>query len=173
MEDPKTTDRMRHIPSLDYLISYVDQRFRQRADLYYQSAFGTAHEDRDLEHEIEQQLRSFIGALVDISVAAGKPAKSHKQDHLRVALESVLDETVDALRSIEPEQFGRRAPADQFDRSRAEPIFSRFLAATSRLNDLLPMVRDLDPDAPMKLLELESPREMPTLASAPTLTEWK
>lgn len=173
MEDARTTDRMRHIPSLEYLTGYVNERFRQRVDLFYQCAFGTAHENRDLEHEIESRLRKFIGALVDLSTAAGKPGKTHHQDHLRVALESVLNETVDALRSIEPDLFGRRQPFNRFPRSRWEPVYSCFLAAHSRLDDLLPLVSELDPDAAMKMLELESPKEMPTLASAPTLTEWQ
>ncbi len=173
MEDPKTTDKMRHLPSLERLIGRVDEGFRQRVDLYYQSAFGSAHEDRDLEHQIETQLRSFIKSLGEMSAAAGKRAQGHEQDHLRVALEQVLNETVGSLRSIDSDMFARRQPFNRFPRSRWESIFSCFLAARCKLNDLLPLIAKLDPDVSMKLLELQSPREMPSLASAPNLTAWK
>lgn len=164
MEDPKTTDRMRHLPSLEKLISKVDEGFRRQIDLYYQSAFGSAHEDRDLEHEIESRLRRFLQTLADLSAAAGRPARAHEQEHLRVAMESVLDETVAALRSIEPDRFGRRQPFNRFPRSRWESIVSTYLAARYRLDSLLPLISTLDPDAPMKLLEVEPRREIPSLA---------
>lgn len=173
IEDPATTDRMRHLPSLERVIEKVDQNFRQRADLCYQIAFGSAHEDRDVEREVEERLRRFIEALGDLSAAAGKRTGSHQQDHLRVALERVLDETVAALRNIDSESFARRQPYNRFPRSRWESIFSCYLRARWKLNDLLPLVDTLDPDSSMKLLELESPREMPTLASAPALSEWQ
>lgn len=173
MEDPKSTDKMRHLPSLEKLITRIDEGFRQRVDLYYQSAFGTAHEDRDLEHQIEKQLRKFVQALVELSAAAGKRIQNHEQDHLRVALENVLNQTLGTLRSIDSDLFGRRQPFNRFPRSRWEPIVSCYLAARCTLDEMLPLVKTLDPDATMKLLELESPREMPSLASAPSLTEWK
>jgi hypothetical protein len=172
MEDPTTTDSMRHLPSLEALIRKVDEGFRRRADLYYQSAFGSAHEDRDLEHEIEAKLRNFTRSLARFAAVAGRQASPQEQDHLRVALEKALNESVAALRSIDETRYGRRQPYNRFERSRWERIFSNYLEANCRLEELLPLVERLDADVRMKLLDLRAPAAMPHLEDAPSLKAW-
>jgi hypothetical protein len=173
MEDPTTTDPMRHLPSLGGLIRKVDEGFRRRADLYYQSAFGSAHEDRDLEHEIENKLRNFTRSLARFASTAGRSAGPQEQDHLRVALETALNESVAALRSIDETRYGRRQPYNRFERSRWERIFSGYLEANCRLEELLPLVERLDADVRMKLMELRAPDAMPHLDEVPSLQAWR
>jgi hypothetical protein len=173
MEDTATTDQMRHIPSLETVIRKVDEEFRRQIDLYYQSAFGSAHDDRELEHEIESRLRTFTRSLIRLAAAAGRSITPQERDHLRVALETALNESVGALRSIDVNLYGRRQPFNRFERSRWERIFSGYLEANCRLAELLPLIEKLDADVRMKLMDQRSPREMPLLEEAVSLQAWQ
>ncbi|MBW3563437.1 MAG: hypothetical protein KY459_01780 [Acidobacteria bacterium] len=163
---------MRHIPARGWFVGRIDHRTRETIDLLYQSAFGTSHENRALEHAIEDELREIIRLLgVFSSLAGSKRRPGDRPSHLRVELEEAISDAVKTLEAIDSERFGVSAPSDSFETSPWESLLATWLVIDKRLESVLEKVEILDAEVRSRLTERLGP---PSPSLDPyLLTQWQ
>ena len=172
MPDVQSKKRMRHIPPSSWFLRRIDHHLRETIDLLYQSAFGTSHENRDLEHLIEEELRDVIHLIHDFAELAGGPRHSGEANrHLRVELEEAISAAIRSLEAVDAAEFGVRASHDSFEGSPWEALLATWLVIESRLETILEDVEKLDENVRSQLAERLQP---PTPSLDPYLLEqWK
>ena len=136
-------DRMRHIPSLDWIVRKIDGDIRSRIEKLTPSGSPA----------IEAAVAKLIKALDRLSETArhgrtnGAPADNAQ--HIQWSLEHALA----SLRSVDANTFGRRHPYHLFEKSRGELIWGAALAVIFAVNALVEAVREVDPSLDERLLE--------------------
>lgn len=161
-------ERMRHIPSTDWMVRKLEGDVRKRIDLTLE-VFPTLPHDDPRHGELDGALR-VLGRSVDrLAEAARHGRTNHAPNEIGAHLHWSMEHAAANLRGLDGETFGRRAPFHQFERSRSEPIYGAFLAvlaATDRaLNAARAIDRSLDERLFAHLVQLETPMRHEPMAS--------
>jgi hypothetical protein len=154
-------ERMRHIPSVDWMIRKLDTDLRRRVEKLLPPVFSLPGDD-PRRAPIEQELRALCAALDRVAdVAKHGRHNGHAQSDLQSRIGWSISHAVTNLRTIDPELFGRRFPFQTFERSKAEPLYGAFLTMLQVLGRIVPLVRAIDPSLDERLMEglvvLENP----------------
>lgn len=161
LEEWAGNDRMRHIPSLEWMIRKVDVELRRRIDLV-RGSLESAQPDGPGRGRLEESLKSVCHAL-DLLAESARPSRQHHQQggDLTHKIEAALTNAVAGLRSLDADLIGRRFPYHSFDRSKAEPLYGTLLVALGRVERSLALAREIDPGVNERLLDglvvLENP----------------
>jgi hypothetical protein len=161
LETWSQNERMRHIPSVDWMIRKLDGDLRRRAEKLLEPVVALAPDD-PRRVAIEQDLRALSSALDRVaSVAKQGRHNGHVPADLQGRVGWGISHAVTNLRTVDPELFGRRFPFHTFERSKAEPLYGAFLAVIQILNRIVPQVRAVDSGLDERLMEglvvLENP----------------
>lgn len=156
-----TNERMRHIPSIDWMTQKLDGDVRRRVDLIVSSLEAIPQGD-ERRPELENALQSVCRAVEHVAEVARRPRTGgHHPSNLGEHLTSSLSHAVKALGSMDPETAGRRLPFQTFERSNAEPLYAALLAVIYRLKIATELARAVDRNLDERLLaplvKLENP----------------
>jgi hypothetical protein len=154
-------ERMRHIPSVEWLIRKLDGDLRRRVEKLL-APIATLPADDPRRSPVEQELRALCGALDRVAdVAKHSRHNGHAPADLPSRVGWSISHAVTNLRTLDPELFGRRFPFQTFERSKAEPLYGAFLTVVQVLQRIVPLVRAIDPNLDERLMEgivvLENP----------------
>ncbi len=151
LESVETNPKMRHIPSLDWMIQKLERTLHERLEMM----FGViqSHETAETQRaEIQACLRS-TGRAFEKVCETIRPARPHHADsHDPIGyVRSTHVAAVAALRSLDVTTFGRREPFHHFDRSNSESIYGAVLSTIVHTDRLVDLVRKLDPSVDERL----------------------
>jgi hypothetical protein len=129
-------ERMRHVPSIEWIIDKLDRDLRRRTNVLATTATNDA---------IDAELKAFIRA-VDRLADMAKYSRTQGQAPAEIAsrLDFTITHAISCLNSLDPNLFGRRYPFQTFERSKAESIYGALLIVIDRTHRLTELVRGVD-----------------------------
>ncbi len=151
LETVETNAKMRHIPSLDWMIEKLERTLHERLELVIGAIQG--HDsDPALRMEIQSCLRS-TGRAFEKLCETVRPGRSHHADsHDPIAyVRTTHVAAVAALRGLDASIFGRREPFHHFDRSRSECIYGAVLSTMVHTDRIVDLVRKFAPSIDERL----------------------
>lgn len=153
-------ERMRHVPSLEFVTQKVDRDLRRRIDILY-SAFDRLGHDDPRRATLEEQLRCVCRAVDRVAETARHGRGTQGPNDLGDRLHAATNNAVASLGSLDTNLFGRRYPFQSFERSRAEILWSCVLAAVCHVERVAHLIRTIEPgideELLMGLVTLENP----------------
>lgn len=159
LETWETNPRMRHIPSVEWMIDKVDVDLRIRVEKSLTPILGLPSED-SRRVRTDEELRNLCGKLDRLSEVA-RHGRHNGQGDLPHRIEAAFDHAVESLRSLDGDVIGRRFPFHTGERSKAEPLYGALLAVMKLVDRIIPLARNIEPDIDERLLEglvvLENP----------------
>lgn len=143
--------RMRHIPSLDWIVAKLDGDVRRCLDILCAPYAALPAEDPH-HPPLETELRALCRAFDRLAETARHSRANGTPNELGARVHWALDHALQMLRSLDANLFGRRYPVQTHDRSKAEPIYAGLLVVLQHLGRIHPLVLQIDPDLDEKLL---------------------
>jgi hypothetical protein len=158
-------ERMRHIPSVEWMTWKLDADLRRRIDKLL-APFATLSQDDSRYAPAEAELRALCRAVERFADAVRHNRGGHSPQDLPNRISWVIGQAVGALHALDGNLFGRRYPFQTFERSKAEAVWGALLAVIDRVNRATPPIRAIDPDIDAQiyanLVQLSEPmRETP------------
>jgi len=152
LEQWHLNEHMRHVPSLPWIVQKLDQDLRRRLEkllLPWPDVAAT-----DPRHAaIETELRLVCRALDRVAETARRGRSGHAPNEITAKVRWCLDHAVQNLNAADASVFGRRYPFQTFERSNAEPLWGAMLTVIQHVQNLVPLIRELDPDIDERLYE--------------------
>jgi len=139
-------ERMRHIPTIAWIVDKLDHDLRRRINV-----LASSNANEAIDTEIKALCKSIerLGDAAKYSRAGGQP-----QADIATRIDHVITHAVAALNSLDPNLFGRRYPFQSFERSKAEAIYGSLLIVIDRVHRLTQMVRAIDKSVDERLFEV-------------------
>lgn len=151
LETWATNDRMRHVPSVEWLLWKVDVDLRRRLEKLLAPVTAEVAQRPEIQADLRALCRAFE-RLADVAKHVRSNNNHGPSDpHGRVI--GALNLAVGSLKSLEPALIGRRFPFHTFERSKAEPLYGALLMAIDATERLASRVRAIDRDIDERLLQ--------------------
>lgn len=145
-------ERMRHVPPLPWIIQKLDQDLRRRLEKLLVPWSDVAASD-PRHAAIESELRAVCRALDRVADTARRGRSGHAPNDLTARVRWSLDHAVQNLTAADADTFGRRFPFQTFERSNAEPLWGAALSVIQHVQNLVPLIREIEPDIDERLYE--------------------
>jgi hypothetical protein len=159
LETWEANPRMRHIPSVEWMIRKIDVDLRTRVEKSLTPILGLSSDD-PRRVRTDEELRNLCKALDRLSEVA-RHGRHNGHGDLPHRIEAAFDDAVENLRSLDAGVIGRRFPFHTGERSKSEPLYGALLAVMKLVDRIIPLARDIEPDIDERLLEglvvLENP----------------
>lgn len=138
-------ERMRHVPSVSWMIQKLDGDLRRRIDLLWNADAKVASDD-PLHAAFEKEVRALTRCLDRVGYVARRSHNNHQHPpvELGAKLHWSVNHTVSNLNAVDAETFGRRYPFQTFERSNAEPLWAAMLAVIEHVHRLTELARSVD-----------------------------
>ena len=152
LEQWPRNERMRHVPPLPWIVQKLDHDVRRRLEklLVPFSDIGAA----DPRYaRIEQELRAVCRSLDRVADVARRGRGGHPPNDLAARVRWALDHAIQNLTAADADTFGRRFPFQTFERSYAEPLWGAMLCVLQHVHNLIPLIRELEPDIDERMYE--------------------
>jgi hypothetical protein len=158
-------ERMRHIPSVEWMVWKLDYDLRRRIDKLL-VPFAALSQDDPHYGAIEAELRGLCRAIDRFHDTVRHTRGNHAPHDLSHHISWSISQAASALHSLDATLFGRRYPYHTFERSKGETIYGALMVVLEHINRVTPLVRAIDPNIDARLYEdlvkLEQPlRETP------------
>lgn len=153
LEQWSGNERMRHVPPLAWISDKLDHDVRRRLEklLLPFSDIGAADpRHAPIEHELRAVCRS-LDRIADVASRRGRGG--HPPNDLIPKVRWSLDHAVQNLAAADSETFGRRFPFQTFERSNAEPLWGALLSLLQHVQNLVPLIREIEPDIDERMYE--------------------
>ena len=146
-------ERMRHIPSIAWMIAKIDGDLRHRIEKLF--AVYVALPANDPRHApLEHEFRALCKAVDRVADVARRPrGNNHPPADLPHRVSWSISHAVTNLKEGDVDTFGRRFPFQTFERSNAEPLWAAMLNVIEHVHRLIPRVREIDPGIDERLYE--------------------
>ena len=145
------TERMRHIPSISWMVEKLDHDLRRRIDLLWNAATAASAVASDLEKEFRALCRS-LDRVADVARRT-RGNHHHPPAELGGRIYWSMNHTVSNLNAVDGETFGRRFLFHTAERSHAEPLWAAMLAVIEHVHRLTSLVRPIDPGIDERMYE--------------------
>ena len=158
-------ERMRHIPSVEWIVWKLDYDLRRRIDKLL-VPFATLPQDDPHHGAIETEFRGLCRAVDRLSDTVRHSRGNHPPQDLSHHIAWSISQAASALHSLDSTLFGRRYPFQTFERPKGETLYGALLVIIDHVGRVTTLVRAIDPGIDARLLEdlvkLEQPlRETP------------
>lgn len=157
--------RMRHIPSLEWLIDKLDRDLRERIEIVLAPITDFTPQQRAT---LDDPLKALCISLERLADVARHSRGSHPPNDLLTHVTWSLNNAVSSVRTIDADLFGRRYPVQTHERSKSEPVYAAVLSVIAHLQALTERVREIDPQVDEKLYatlaKLEEPMRSEPMA---------
>ncbi|HUP44014.1 MAG TPA: hypothetical protein VM779_00735 [Thermoanaerobaculia bacterium] len=147
-----SNERMRHVPSVDWIVWKVDSDLRRKINRVL-TPFLALRSDDGRRPRMELELRNLCRALDRLADVARHTRHNGQPADIAHRVEGAMNQAVSCLRSLDGNLIGRRFPFQTFERSKAEPLYGALLAVMQVVENLVSLARELDPDLDERLLE--------------------
>ena len=129
-------ERMRHVPTVEWIVDKLDHDLRRRINVLATSPTNEA---------IDAELKA-VGRTIDRLADMAKHSRSPVQAPAEIAarLDFAITHAISCLNSLDPNLFGRRYPFQTFERSKAESIYGALLIVIDRTHRVTELVRSVD-----------------------------
>ena len=146
-------ERMRHIPTIAWMLQKLDGDLRHRIEKLY--AVYAALPANDSRHAaLEQEFRSLCRSVDRVADVARRPrGNNHPPAELGNRISWTLSHAATHLREADNDTFGRRLPYQTFERSNAEPLWAAMLSEIDHVQRIVPKIREVDPQIDERLYE--------------------
>jgi hypothetical protein len=151
LETAAGNERMRHVPSIEWIIWKLDQDVRARLGKLMASLSGLSSDDAR-RAPVETELRSVCKAIDRLAEAAKHTRGNGIPSELSNRIQWSLDHAVANLKNVDPTTFGRRYPFHLFEKSRSEPLYGALLAVLSAIDRAIPVARAADASLDERLM---------------------
>jgi len=153
LETHAHNERMRHIPTIPWIVQKLDGDVRHHVEkLWLPYSDLPAGDPR--HPALEAAFRALCKALDRVAdVARRHRHHPHAPNDLGSRIGWSISQTVTALGSADAETFGRRFPFQTFERSNAEPLWAAVLAVLQRVQHLVELTREIDPQIDERIYE--------------------
>lgn len=145
-------ERMRHVPPLPWIVEKLDQDIRRRLEKLLAPWAGVPASD-PRHAPIELELRATCRAIDRVADIVRRGRSGHPPNELTARLRWALDHAVHNLNATDASTFGRRFPFQTLERSYAEPLWGAVLSVIQHVQNLVPLIREVDPDIDERLYE--------------------
>lgn len=153
LEEWSGNERLRHIPSREWLVRKLDVDLRRRIEGLH-AAFAAAPHEHPVREPLEVEFRALCRALERVcEIPRRFRGGLHPPADPGSRLSWTISQAVNSLSSLGPETFGRRYPFQTFERSNAEPLWGAMLSVIDRVRRILDLVRQIDPGIDELMLE--------------------
>lgn len=152
LEQWSENERMRHVPPLSWIIQKLDQDLRRRIEKLLVPYSDVASND-PRHAAIDVELRALCRSLDRVAYVAGRGRGGHPPNDLASKVQWSLDHAIQNLSAADADLFGRRFPMQTFERSYAEPLWGATLAAIQHVQNLVPLIREIEPDIDERMYE--------------------
>ena len=149
----KQNERMRHIPSISWMIQKLDDDLRHRIEKLH-AVYTTVPANDPRHAPVEHELRALCRAIDRVADVARRPrGNAHPPADLANRISWGISHAVTNLKEADVDTFGRRYPFQTFERSNAEPLWAAMLSVISHVQRLIPMIREIDPQIDERLYD--------------------
>src|SRR5947209_15424629 len=138
-------ERMRHIPSVEWLTWKLDYDLRRRIDKLA-APFAALGADDPRAGVLEAELRALCRAIDRLADTIRHNRGTQGPQDLSHRLAWAISQAVSAAQSLDPQLFGRRYPFQTFERSKSEMIYASLLVVMEHVARVTVLVRAIDPD---------------------------
>ncbi|HEX6087710.1 MAG TPA: hypothetical protein VF266_24470 [Thermoanaerobaculia bacterium] len=152
LEQWPRNERMRHVPSLQWIVQKLDQDVRRRLEKLL-VPFSDVHASDPRHARLEHEFRAVCRSLDRVAAVAGRHRGGHAPNDVASKVRWSLDHAIQNLNAADAETFGRRFPMQTFERSNAEPLWGATLAVLQHLQNLVPLIREIEPDIDERMYE--------------------
>lgn len=152
LEHWQQNERMRHVPPLPWIVEKLDHDIRGRLEKLLVPWSGVSAAD-PRHAPIELELRAICRALDRVADIVRRGRSGHAPNELTARLRWALDHAVTNLTAADASTFGRRFPFQTLERSYAEPLWGAVLSLIQHVQNLIPLIREVEPDIDERLYE--------------------
>lgn len=152
LEQWAQNDRMRHVPRLEWIIQKLDHDLRRRVEKLLIPFSDVAASDPRFS-ALELEFRALCRSLDRVASIAGRGRGGHAPNDLISRVRWSLDHAVQNLTGADADTFGRRFPMQTFERSNAEPLWGAVLTTIQHVQQLVPLIREIEPDIDERMYE--------------------
>jgi hypothetical protein len=145
-------ERMRHIPSIEWITHKVDADVRRTFEHLW-SPFASLAFDDPRRATIEETFRNLCRAIDRLAEIARHSRNGHAPNDLGERIRQSIHHAVSNLRNVDPNLFGRRYPFQTLERSKGEPLYGALLVVLQHLERTKTLIRTIDPGLDERLLE--------------------
>src|SRR5262245_44481903 len=145
-------ERMRHIPSVEWMVWKLDADLRRRIDKLLAPLNGLSADDPG-HTAVENELRALCRAIDRFADTIRHGRNGQGPPELPHRVSWAIGQAVGALRSLDGNLFGRRCPFQTFERSKGEVIWGALLVIIEHVYRITPLIRALDPGIDARLYE--------------------
>lgn len=156
IEQHGTTEKMRHVPPLEWLLERLRGAWRERLDKLAMATISATTEPPPSEEvrEAELLLRRICGWLQTlVQQIRGRRPERHSDSDLHVLLLYSMDQCTAALETLDSAAFRCRTPFHEFETSEGEAIYEQILIILALTGRLEEAVARFDPDISFRLME--------------------
>jgi hypothetical protein len=152
LEHWQQNERMRHVPPLSWILEKLDHDIRRRLEkLLVPYSDVPAADPRHAP--IEQELRAVSRALDRVADFIRRGRSGHPPNEVTARVRWSLDHAVSNLTGADANTFGRRFPFQTLERSYSEPLWGAVLSVIQHVQNLVPLIRAVEPDIDESLYE--------------------
>jgi hypothetical protein len=153
LENWSENERMRHIPRLEWILRKLEDDLAPRIEkLWLPYSDLPASDPRHAA--IEAEIRAFCRSVDRVSETARRHrGHPHPPSDLRSRITWSVQQAVASLVASDPDLFGRRFPYQTFERSNAEPLWAAMLSAIQHVQNLVTLIREIDPGIDERMYE--------------------
>jgi len=145
-------ERMRHIPSVEWMLWKLDADLRRRIEKLL--APYTALPADDPRHgPAEGELRALCRAVDRFTEAVRHSRGGQGPQELANRISWSIGQAAGALQTLDGTLFGRRYPFQTFERSKGETVYGALLVIIAHVNRVTPLIRAIDPNIDARLYE--------------------
>jgi hypothetical protein len=146
-------ERMRHIPSIAWMIQKLDGDLRHRIEKLH-AAYAALPGNDPRHAPIEHEFRALCRAVDRVAdVARRHRGNNHPPADIAHRISWGISHAVTNLKEADADTFGRRFPFQTFERSNAEPLWAAMLSVIDHVQRLVPRIREIDPQIDERLYE--------------------
>jgi hypothetical protein len=161
LETHAQNERMRHVPTIAWIVQKLEGDVRHHVEKVWLPYSDLPASD-PRHPALEAAFRALCKSLDRVAdVAKRHRHHPHAPNDLASRMGWAISQAVTALNSADAETFGRRFPFQTFERSNAEPLWAAVLAVLQRLQRVIELVREIDPEVDERIYEglvkLETP----------------
>lgn len=153
-ETGSENERMRHVPSLSWILEKIEGDLRPKLEKIWLPYADLPASDPS-HGPIEAELRAFCRSLDRVADVAARRHRgnAHPPNDLHSRIDWSFSHTIASLTAADAEIFGRRLPFQTFERSNAEPLWAALLTAIQHVHRLVDLVRPIDPGIDERMYE--------------------
>jgi hypothetical protein len=145
-------ERMRHIPSVEWMLWKLDADLRRRIEKLL--APYTALPADDPRHgPAEAELRGLCRSIDRFTECVRHTRAGQGPQELANRISWAIGQAVGALQTLDGTLFGRRYPFQTFERSKGEAVYGALLVIIDHVNRVTPLIRAIDPNIDARLYE--------------------